>query len=289
MPPQPPIDFSPLDKMRHSFWRTVKNSLGGYGLVILVVLVAVCAGLAFTPAPGAGIYVAVAYFIAMSIMVRRYKNQVWEEFAAANHWPLGTISYFSNLRPPSINYGHSQKFSPAIRAQLGNIGCVLYTYNTTTGEGRYQTQHNFTVAAVILPRLMPHIILNSKKDKADIHTRFPDHESLKLEGDFNKYFNLLLQKGQEVNVLAIITPEIMQTLIADNNDEDIETAGQQLFFILRNDKRDTESVKRLISSVEALSAQIIRNINLDQPLAPTPVTAPASALQTTAQNTDLRL
>jgi len=51
-----------------------------------------------------------------------------------------------------------------------------------------------------------------------------------LEGDFNDYFKLRLRKGQEVDALAIIAPDIMQTLISYNKGEDIELGKQRGLF-----------------------------------------------------------
>jgi hypothetical protein len=265
MPPQPAIDYSPLDKMHHSGWHVFKTAFKGFSLPVLLIVTAISIGLVFTPADQLSIIIIIIYGILMAAKINSYKNEIWQEFAAINGWTTAKKISSPDLLPPSTNYGHNQSYGVVVNSRFGSINCDIYTYDTTTGEGKHQTTHYFTIACVLLPEKVPHIILNSKKDKADIHTKFPNYEPLKLEGNFNDYFNLLLPKGQEVDVLALITPDVMQTLINSNSDEDIETNDQWLYFILRSDKRDTESVKRLIKSVEALSAQITQNINLSRP------------------------
>lgn len=266
------IDYSPLDKMHHSGTHVFKTSFNSHGIAVFVLVLIASIALATTPISQVSFMVLFVYIAVLSAKINAYKNHIWQDFAAANGWPAINRSGDADL-PPSTNYGHSRNYGMVVKAQLGQIICAIFTYDTTTGEGKYQTTHYFTVASVALPKNLPHIILNSKKDKADIQTRFPDYEKLKLEGDFNNYFNLLISKGQEIDALAILTPDVMQTLISANADEDIEINGQQLYFILRNDKRDTESIKKLIASTEALANQIIQNISLST-AAPQPTTQP---------------
>jgi flagellar biosynthesis protein FliQ len=265
MPLQPAIDYSPLDKMHHSGWHVFKNAFKGYIIAVFLIVTAISIGLVFTPADQLSIIVIILYGGLMTAKINSYKNEIWQEFATINGWATAKKISSPDFLPPSTNYGHSQSYGVVVKSRLGSINCDIYTYDTTTGEGKYQTTHYFTIACVPLPDKASHIILNSKKDKADIHTKFPNYEPLKLEGNFNDYFNLLLPKGQEIDVLALITPDVMQTLINSNSDEDIEINDQWLYFILRSDKRDTDSVKRLIESVEALSAQITQNITLSRP------------------------
>jgi hypothetical protein len=262
------INYQPLAGMRHVlqavFKASLRQPLGIAALIVLLLLV-----------PAAGIFVGsvvlviggpACYFAFLAARAGKYKNQHWEMFAVVNNWPLDTTTSVFDLVPPSMQFGQDSKFSPIIQAQLGADGCDLFTYTTTTGEGRYQQNHYFTVARVQLPFSLPHILLLSKKAKADLQRDLAEAQNLQLEGDFDDYFSLQIEKGQQIDVLTLITPDVMQTLVKNNQTEDIEILGQDLYFILNLDKRDYQGMQHLIESVVALSQQIMENISQESGL-----------------------
>jgi hypothetical protein len=87
-----------------------------------------------------------------------------------------------------------------------------------------------------------------------------NHETLSLEGDFNDYFTLQIEKGQEVNVLEILTPDVMQTLVNLSQKEDVEIMVDGLYFIQSGDARTPEATRKLVQSVAGLSGQILEQI-----------------------------
>jgi hypothetical protein len=276
MPAPAPIDYSPLDKMRHSDVHVFKTAFHGFSIPIFIVLAALCIGGAITPIRQFSFLIIFAYGAVMMGKINAYKNNIWKEFAALNGWQVVNKATVSEL-PQSVNYGHNRNYGTVIKAKFEAVSCDIFVYDTTTGQGKYQVTHYFTIATVPLNASvsLPHIILNSKKEKADIQQKFPDYEKLKLEGDFNDYFTLIVEKGAEVDVLTVLTPDVMQTLINSDTDEDIEIDGQMLYFILRSDKRDPESMKKLIDSVTALIGQIGENLKL-RSAASSQTTAPAT-------------
>lgn len=269
------INYQPLRDIDHAGLKTIKMSFGGYGWLVIDLVIVVSIGLMYFGF--FGIIPLVLYFSFIGSRVNKYKNQVWQNFAGANGWTLDQNTSEYTLVSPSVQYGHSQKLSPIIKANLAGLDCDLFTYNTTTGSGKYQQTHYFTVAMAQLPAVLPHILLTSKKAHADVRQNLDNHENLQLEGDFDKFFNLQVEKGQEIDVLTIITPDVMQALINYNQAEDIEIFNNNLYFILNSDKRDYTSVEKLIQSVAGLSVQIIENLKqrgISKPVIPA-VTTPS--------------
>jgi hypothetical protein len=91
---------------------------------------------------------------------------------------------------------------------------------------------------------------------------FSSYKKLKLEGDFNKYFNLIGKEGDEINTLAILTPDVMQTLIANNSTEDVEAYANNAFVMSAQDDRDENSLRSLLTSFIALSTQIEEQVHV---------------------------
>lgn len=256
------IDYRPLQRMDNAGMKVLQRSLTGYGLPILL-LVVLC-GVAWVPlnSPYPLVF---AIVMCTRFYAKRYasfKDAVWNDFAVANSWPVQTINVTPDVVPPSLDVGHSRKCSRIIQAPLGSIDADLFMYQCTVGYGKSAQTLMFTAARVKLARTMPHIILASKAASADLQADFIDGESLQLEGDFDKYFKLQIEKGQQIDVLTLLTPDVMQTLVNYNTTENIEILNDDLYFIIAGDKRDERDVKALIQSVVELSQQIIENSTL---------------------------
>lgn len=254
------IDYDPLLAMGR-VWRTVfvrslwvwVPVLGAYLLLALLVMPA-------QASISLAVGIAALYSLHLSSRVRKLRDGVWEEFAAANGWKLDLVNSPDVIIPPSVQFGYGQQWSPVIQAQFGGFFCDLLAYTCVTGQGRSQRTHNFTIACTSLPRTMPHMLLLSKKSRADVQRDLLDAETLKLEGDFEDYFSLQIEKGQEIDALEIITPDVMQALVQYGQAEDIEILGTNLYFILGRDDRDYKDMQVIIGSLAELTGVITRNI-----------------------------
>lgn len=249
------IDYGPLEADKHAF-KIIFNRHKIPSIAIFVGAAALCFLSFFV-----GLAVAMGWMFYLAAQVRALKNAIWEGFAAANGWPVNTELAPQLLLPPSLQFGHGQTFSPVVTAELGDTDADLFVYETEVGEGKSQQTYYFSVARVLLPVALPYIMLRAKKGvSSEVRQDVADHETLQLEGDFDDYFSLQIEKGQEVSVLEILTPDVMQTLVSFSQREDIEIVANGLYFIVSGDERTPESIKTLIQSVAALHAQIVEQI-----------------------------
>jgi hypothetical protein len=219
---------------------------------------------------GATHYTDLAFFLIgfwvllMPLLISEYKTGAWKIFARDNHWKLDSVTPIEKVTPPSLNFGHNHNFSYVIHANIDGIACDLFMYECTTGKGKLKITRHFTVGITDLPvKSIPHIVLLTKKGiEAGLKNDISNGETLRLEGDFNKYFKLQIEKGQQIDALAVITPDVMETLIDYNQSESIEIFEGKLYFIVRGDKRGATSVKQLIRSITELGGRLQRNVAL---------------------------
>jgi hypothetical protein len=88
---------------------------------------------------------------------------------------------------------------------------------------------------------LPHILLDAHHhffgDSAAValNERFnvEGEEIIKLEGDFNKYFDLYAPKGQEIVTLQIFSPDIMAQLIDHSKKFSLEFFGNYIYIYSR--------------------------------------------------------
>lgn len=245
------IDYRPLEIERHAFPIILKR----YRVhTVVIVVIALAVGYI---QPIAGLAIVMLWVMALVTRVKILKTILWEDFALANGWQINAVAEPYTLIPLSLQYGYDQNFSSAITVLLGNASADFVEYWTVIGGGKSRQELHFTIARVILPESLPHILLRAKKNKSELGKDFDELEALQLEGDFNDYFTLQVEKGQEVNVLEVLTPDIMQTLVSYDRHEDIEIIGNNLYFIVSGDARNAAGIRQLVESVASLSGQII--------------------------------
>lgn len=251
------INFAPLERSQNAFKIALKQLfMAGKGRImnifgLLVIFIMIFLSLE------AFIVLLVFYSVTLVFIAAKIKDQAWWEFAKVNGWHMNMTSRPRQmLVPPSLtNRGHNHRYSEVVAANFNNINCDLMTYQFEVGHGKHSRMYYFTLAIVSLTKQFPHIILDSQTT-AGIHTVPNSYQKLSLEGNFDKYFKLFLSPGEHIDVLSIITPDVMRTLIESNQQQDIEIYGQYLYFIGVNDKRTPEAMRNLLISVDKLTAEI---------------------------------
>jgi hypothetical protein len=252
------INFEPLNQTDHlmngPLRATFRNPLT-IGLLILLVptyfLPASLRSFAF-------IIIITILFVILGRNQAKVINSAWRQFAQINNWTIKP-SDMNQVPPGLLNVGSGQKVSSIINAKFDNLNCDLFSYEYDVHAGKAAITYVFMIARIQLDKTFPHIVLDGQRNIKGLRT-LPGYEQLKLEGNFNKYFKLYVQKGEEIDALSIIAPNVMQTLIDSNRQQDIEVYGNSLYFINVNGssiRMDANDIKSLFESVEKLSGEII--------------------------------
>jgi hypothetical protein len=264
------INYQPLNDM-HSAYRkaAIQVMRSPFALFILLLNVITIATVLFSVVP---VNVALIFFPAMYIYyvvfmttskAHQLKNMAWQNFGVTNGWDVNNVTNTNELVPPSLLQGLNNQFaSPILQVQLNSLQFNLFAFECIySASYRRQSGDYYTVAMVPLEHDMPHILLRSKQLKTQLQRDMVNAQSLKLEGDFNAYFNLQLESGSQIDVLSIVTPDVMSTLIDNNQKQEIEIFGSNLYFMMSKQKQGMEDTKQLIHSVVALSTQLKENIH----------------------------
>ena len=157
-----------------------------------------------------------------------------QEFAAQN-----TLTYMANHaydnRPGMIfTSGHSRVFPQLLFAQ-GRAFAELGNYQYTTGSGKSRQVHNFGFMRIKLPRRLPNMVLDSKKNNffggrlSNLSVGFGGAQKLSLEGDFDKYFTLYAPEQYKRDALYAFTPDVMQALVEAVHAYDCEVIDDDFY------------------------------------------------------------
>lgn len=131
--------------------------------------------------------------------------------------------------------GHDQKIYDTVSGVLaGSRQFYLYLYEFTVGSGRSSHTYYATAVSLVLPESGPHLYLASKNGSlrsmisgSEIAQTFQSSKQYQLEGDFDRYYQLYGENGDEVNLLEVVNPATMQQLLAIQK-YDIELIGNLL-------------------------------------------------------------
>lgn len=248
------IDFSPLQQIK-SVGRYVLIGTRNNRVTLAVFLVLVIISVAVTRQIILGAFIGVGYVYWLTTVIIGIKRVAWRDFAAKNNFPIRPADMM--LLPPAVaNLGHNKAMSEIITVPLGMVTCELFAYKYVVGYGKSATTYNLTVARIELAKQLPHIVLDSHINDPALTQRVSGLRHLQLEGDFNKHFSLYIAKGEHIDVLSIITPDVMQVLIDSVGQQDIEIAGNSLYFASAHEAREPVPLRSLLESVISLSAEI---------------------------------
>jgi hypothetical protein len=146
-----------------------------------------------------------------------------------DYHPLGAI----------FGRGYGKRIYDIVLGALpGSQQFYLYLYEFTVGSGKSSHTYQSTVISIILLETGPHLylerkgsslhsMLSSEVSGGEINAEFKSAKQYQLEGDFDTYYKLYGEAGDEVNLLEVINPATMQGLISIK-DYDIELLGNTL-------------------------------------------------------------
>ena len=268
----PPINYEPLAKMEEIKvggqtidWSQPKlqifMDLPLLDKVVVVLITAAAIGSVFFVG-GFGVFLLVvipSYFFG-----KRLNNQealIWQSFAMANGWQILPAPEARAFVPPSLaNAGHSQKNTDAVAGTIGSLPIKILNYQYTIGSGRDSQTFVSTVVIAQMDKVdLPSIYLQSKKSLA-VDPPPGLKQKLKLEGNFNQFFNVFTESGDEVDELVILTPDVMQFLISDGQDYDVETYSLGVAIFSKGDLRRVGKLPPMVNFCFRLYEQVMQNL-----------------------------
>lgn len=176
---------------------------------------------------------------------------------------------------PTIGYagmffdiGHSRKTTHQLLGSVANTPFELAHYMYTTGSGKNQTTHSIGFLRIQLDRHLPHIVLDAVGNNfklfgmqtSNLPVAYKKDQTLRLEGNFNEYFNLYAPAEYERDALYVFTPDLMVLFMDLVGMYDAEIIDDQLFVYLPGVSQfETQPImERIFKIVEVVGAKTIR-------------------------------
>lgn len=146
---------------------------------------------------------------------------------------------------PDVNYqsegvifkvGNKDHFtSPMFHGKLHSYEFAMYWHRFTTGSGNNNTPRNYAVFEIEVPKRLPHIFLDCKHNdilQREVLGIFNDNERIVLEGDFNNYFNVYGLRRYAAEILTLLNPAFMDSLVKNDTSYELEFKDNTVYVYL---------------------------------------------------------
>ncbi len=150
--------------------------------------------------------------------------------------------------PMMFSIGHSRIVSNSL--SIGD-DLKISSYQYKIGSGKNEKLVAIEFAKIKLPRKVPHLYLNGKQNYLSADVSNYKTERLKMEGDFDRYFAVYTPPDYQVDILQILTPDVMLALQYFGAKYDYETIGDELY--IYTSKGTTLNVPKLQDFFKAIS------------------------------------
>lgn len=211
----------------------------------------------------------VSYFISIVIIVlgfglskSKFENSLFKAFAAAN-----SFSFYKNVPGMAqsgmiFSLGHSQRYSDVVVGQYKSWVLNLFLYTYTIGYGKGSHTYDRAVLAVYFNTSLPAFVLRRHNkfqmlnEEGESLNRSGYTQKVELEGGFSDHFIVFIRPDTQDDVLAILTPDVMQLLL--NLDKyELEMTYKGSFYVYSHGFIDkTQSLVEMYQIVGAITSKL---------------------------------
>ncbi|MBP7804748.1 MAG: hypothetical protein KA052_00810 [Candidatus Pacebacteria bacterium] len=201
----------------------------GYFIRIILIVIGIDVALAVLGAPFSILYFLpwVWPLLAYSSMSSKILIEFLKEFAKTNGYTFADTGPYGVGR--IFNIGHSRRASNIIAGERNGLPFAFYSYSYTVGRGKNASRYSFTVFSIEMKTPLPPLFLQSNRYPSGGYPMFSDLIKLKMEGDFNKHFTVLVRKDFEIEVLQLFTPDMMAYWIDKASRYSLEWNGENMY------------------------------------------------------------
>ncbi len=184
--------------------------------------------------------------------------------AKTNQWKLQTNISYEQL-PQELNNAsifivanRDAKLVTYLQTPSWNYIDLSYCIYRETKYGEYKAADVYcSVIVAKLPRILPNIFFDSKKQKdgQKYKSTFIKSQRHSLEGDFDNYFETYFAEGYTIDSMSFITPDVMLAL-ENAADYDIEIIGDHLLMygpVYVDTNKIAEDADKLKAIIKTLS------------------------------------
>ena len=198
--------------------------------------------------------VGVILFFVLSALWREHQQELrLLKFSLDNNLGYQSSGAAIPADPMMFNMGSDRKVKFSLTAP-GDFSFANYDY--TIGSGKNQQTIEVTFAKVKLPRAVPQLYLNARSNWINADAMSYKVQKLKLEGDFDQFFETYAPPEYQIDALQLLTPDVMQALKEVAAAYDFELVGDYLYaYAAPQTIKSAKLLETFLAAVQQVAAQ----------------------------------
>jgi len=215
---------------------------------------------------------AIAVLTASIIWLAYYINKKQREallaLAASLGWAaVPDASALYGYIPKSLqNQGIRQYCDDGFSLKIGTVDAIIFTYTyvteetTTDANGMtttHEQNHTHTLLCFADTKAVGEMHIHKRGFMRLGHEFFyQGQKRLSLEGDFNKYFDVFVPEGEQIEGLEVLEPTVMEVILDSGKDYSIDVYQGNLWIIADNNCINKKAVPPLLAYAQLLLSKI---------------------------------
>jgi hypothetical protein len=146
---------------------------------------------------------------------------------------------------------------------MGGQLYTLFLYQTVTSSydpsanTSNDTTSRYSVVSFMLEQKFVELFVR-RKDWLDHTNRYSKDQQIQLEGDFNKYFDVFMPTGTQIEALSLLTPDVMQFLEQAGREYDLHVNGHTVTVIAGDQYVTPEGLPVILKFITELTSVLNR-------------------------------
>ena len=219
--------------------------------------------------------------IALIVSQTLYEKSLFKAFANSNHFDFQKKADLTNQTGLIFTIGHAREFSDIVSGRYADSTFMLFLYEYTIGYGRSSQSFHRAVMSIKYNQPLPAFVLRRHsffqilEEEGESLRSHGYTEKINLEGDFNRHFQVFIRPDSQIDVLSILTPDVMQMLIGLDKYEIEATQEGNFYIYCKNYISKKQQLVDVYKILETVKSKIDSYVNREEIMArndPTPIT-----------------
>ncbi len=198
--------------------------------------------------------------LGLGLVGNKARAEFMEQIASALGYQYIGSTAVSSVSANLFKVGHSQSISNAMQGTHGGFPLRIYDFQTKIGYGKNEQTFPYTVFEITYPYDLPPFLMLAHEGLfggiGGGDPTLPQGTFLKLEGDFNKYFTVSVEKNFEMEALEILTPDVMNDFVQKSRGINFELSDHRLYIFQHGTMSKKEPMSRMYDTAILVSGML---------------------------------
>lgn len=222
------------------------------------------------------VFLVFCIFISLRLYVNS-QNKLWSRYVRLDRFASANgMKFIPNTKYPAhtgmiFNIGTNNMAEEQLISITGRY-IEVANYSCEVGSGKNKHTADYGYVMLQLDRKLPNIVLDSHRNNnklfgmsvSNLPINFNKSQKLKLEGDFNSFFDLYVPKGFERDALYVFTPDLMQDFIIQSGSYDAEIIDDRLYIYsdAKFDLANPDKLKEIFNIIDKVGSKTLSRTSM---------------------------